>query len=333
MASQNHPPVSFLSLPFEVRTAIYTHLVPAHVMISSPRPSYERACHPFALTYACRTTRTEFLSLLYGRTRIAIDLTNPRRAGTREAYHDWVAKLDMGLAALITKLEVFVTLEVERELKWDDSWACMGGWVVMCKRVTQKIMFTRVHGEFELRAKEVRCERSLRFPDLGEYDENTAEGRLRLQQLLPEQQSGGVALGMDILLARLRLKINAKRDGRGVNAVLGREGIRDLVETLLRHESLDTRDERIACSAVGFVEDEDGKASRRRTILGRVDDKAVGYWGTIRAVRYEENEELIEEATPMKSTTERRRELRAMRRLRAFRGSMSSPVGARRLSG
>ncbi|KAL8751957.1 MAG: hypothetical protein Q9184_005889 [Pyrenodesmia sp. 2 TL-2023] len=297
--------------------------------LNSARPSTHTS---FLHSHVCRTTRTEFLSLLYAHTRIAIDLTDPRPIGTRVAYHDWMAELDAGLAELITKLTVYVTMEVERELKSDHPW---GGWVVGCKRVTKKIVITRAHGDFEVRAAEAmggRCERSLRFPALEEIDDATAEGRAHLQQLLPGQQSGGVALDMTILLARLRKKINARWDGRGGNAVLGSEGIRDLVETLLRHESLDTRDGRIACSAVSFVEDEDGKASRRRTILGRVDDKAEECSRTTRAVRYEENEELIEEATPMKSTTERRKELRAMRRLRAFRGSMPSGVGARRLS-
>ena len=108
----------FLRLPTELRLKIYTHFLPTQVLISPPRPYYEKSCHPWALANVSRLIRDEFLSEVYSRARFVVDVRDRNRGKIRQAYEDWIADIHPALAARIKYLEIYVQVQVKREVRW-----------------------------------------------------------------------------------------------------------------------------------------------------------------------------------------------------------------------
>ncbi|KAL8834895.1 MAG: hypothetical protein Q9170_003537 [Blastenia crenularia] len=198
-----HQPLTtfpFLRLPPELRIQIYNYILPTQVIISQPRPCYEKSCHPWALANICRSVRDEYLTTFYSRARFFIHLRDRGRAQLREAYYDWIFDLDPYLADLIKHLVVYRVAEVEPAMDIDRTF---------------RVDLDHAEDWFKVE----------RLPRQWEEHE----------EVLVEWLSGEESLGSaraDKQVAMLEMGINGARS-RGEGKGLGKEAISWLVETLL----------------------------------------------------------------------------------------------------
>ncbi|KAL8676997.1 MAG: hypothetical protein Q9186_006532 [Xanthomendoza sp. 1 TL-2023] len=105
---QHTPPFPFLSLPAELRLLVYSHLLPPCVLISPPRPAYEKSARPWAIASVSRQLRQEVLSFVYSNTIFYIGWH------TRAAYREWIEELDEYLGWLVNHVVVYGIVEIER---------------------------------------------------------------------------------------------------------------------------------------------------------------------------------------------------------------------------
>ncbi|KAL8695641.1 MAG: hypothetical protein Q9201_008001 [Fulgogasparrea decipioides] len=241
-AGPQAPSGGFLKLPLELRQQIYRHLLPSAVKISQHRPIWERLYHPWALTYVCRQIRHEVLVYFYSTATFCLDLLDRNGGKTREAYIDWMDSLDPDLAARIKKMVILGEVEVMRESKWERHYTAYAIDSYRQRRTVQKfasialtVEWSRVKHEFKVEA------RVLRHREEEKIEKETSERNYDI--LIP--LVGPMGIGRAICEAREVAQDIEADIGRRTSATavgLGTEGIKALVKSVLRYNTMDFLD-------------------------------------------------------------------------------------------
>ncbi|KAL8816922.1 MAG: hypothetical protein Q9223_004151 [Gallowayella weberi] len=105
---KHQPQFPFLSLPAELRFHVYSYLLPTSVLISAPRPAYEKSARPWAIASVSRQLRLEALSYVY------LNATFHIAWFDLDAYMYWINELDDHLGWLLNNMVLYGYLEIER---------------------------------------------------------------------------------------------------------------------------------------------------------------------------------------------------------------------------
>ena len=121
-------PTTFFSLPYELRSQIYGHLIPTRIHIFTADPttdveslrldyrSAEATIEPWFLVRASRQVRYEVRRFVYPRTAIKIHLANLSLSVSKvkEPYEFWIEGLNAGIGPSLKRISMNAIVEHER---------------------------------------------------------------------------------------------------------------------------------------------------------------------------------------------------------------------------
>lgn len=146
----------FLSLPPELRNAVYALVIPTAARLSLPHPTDEVDEYrgPWALAQVSRLVRGESSAVFYSQVQLIIDLRGKTAWIAGETYCNWITTVDESLIALVKHLVIDAEIEVERVVEWKahhrKPWK---GWFDLWRefeRVRFAVDYTRAAESFEV---------------------------------------------------------------------------------------------------------------------------------------------------------------------------------------